>query len=219
MLIVKTKLVLSLIVLITTNLYSLNIDKIINKDNCDLVIDKKAFNICYSFKYKGALAVGYSLDGNLVKKQIEKRFRFYSEKNVPLRYRSKSSDYTKSGFDRGHLASDASFDHNEDIVRKTYSMANVVPQYPKLNRYVWLKAEKYERSIASKFNNVSVLNLVHYGNKPMLLGKNKISIPVGFYKILWNNEKRFKKCFYFGNTNSYDLSKDKLKKHLVKCPI
>ena len=64
------------------------------------------------------------------------------------RYRSHSRDYTHSGYDRGHLANDASFDYDMKIVRKTYTMANIIPQAPMVNRKTWIKAEKLERSVA-----------------------------------------------------------------------
>jgi aconitate hydratase 2/2-methylisocitrate dehydratase len=80
-----------------------------SSEKCDQVIDKKFYKVCYSHKNKGALFISYSLYGELVDKiNIKKRPSFYSEKNIPLKYRSKSSDYVKSGFDRGHLLSDAS---------------------------------------------------------------------------------------------------------------
>jgi len=206
--------------LFTVNVSALDIFDAINKNNCDQVIDKQVYNICYSYRYKGALAVGYKLNGSLVnKKNIKKRPSFYSEKTIPNKYRSKSSDYIHTGYDRGHLANDASFDYNKKVQRKTYSMANIVPQAPKVNRKTWIKAEKYERKAAFKLGSVSVLNLVTYSNNPKIIGKNKISVPNGFYKIIWNDHKNFKKCFYYKNVKNVDVKKDKLKNHLIVCPI
>ena len=97
---------------------------------CDKVIDKQVYKVCYSYKYKGALFVSYTLNGALVNvSNIKKRPSFYSEKNIPMQYRSKSKDYIKSGFDKGHLLSDASVDYDKKILKKAYSMANIIPQY------------------------------------------------------------------------------------------
>lgn len=207
-------------ILCAVNLYAIDISDVINKANCDQVINKQVFDICYSYKYKGALAVGYVLDGTLVNKNnIRKRPRFYSEKTIPLKYRSKSSDYKYTGYDRGHLANDASFDWSKKSQRKTYTMANIIPQAPKVNRKTWLKAEKYERQVAVKLGNVNILNLVTYTKNPKIIGKDKISVPNGFYKILWNDHKDFKKCFYYKNVKNIDVRNDRLKDHLVVCPI
>ena len=115
------------------------------KNNCDQIIGKQVFTICYDYERKAAKYVAYTLDGSLVNKtNIEKRASFYTEKNLAKIYRSHSKDYEYSGYDRGHLASDASFDYDKKVVRKTYSMANIVPMTPSVNRKSWFKAEKLE---------------------------------------------------------------------------
>ena len=207
--------------LLTTLVLSINATQIsdfVNLNKCDQIIDKQVYKVCYSYKYKGALAVWYDLDGSLVNKtNIKKRPSFYSEKNVPMKYRSKSSDYTRSGFDRGHLANDASFDYDKKAQRKTYSIANIVPQYPKLNRYTWIKAEKYERHIASKLGNATVINIVDYSKSTKQIGKNKITVPNTFYKIIFNDKSNFKRCFKYENLKNIDTKKDKLRDHLIDC--
>lgn len=208
-----------LIITLTLSLFSKDINDFIDLKKCDQIIDKQVFKICYSYKYKGALAVWYDLDGNLVNKEnIKKRPRFYNEKTIPMKYRTKYKDYTHSGFDRGHLANDASFDYDEKIVRKTYTMANIVPQYPNLNRRTWIKAEKYERSIASKLGKVKVINLVDYSNSPGTIGNN-VSIPSSFKKILINDDEKFLKCFEYQNIEDIDVKKDRLKNHIINCKL
>jgi endonuclease G len=210
--------ILFLIIILSVNLYATSITDFIDLKKCDQIIDKQVFKICYSYKYKGPLAVWYELDGTLVNKiNIKDRPKFYSEKNIPVRYRSKYKDYTHSGFDRGHLAPDASFDYDQKILRKTYSMANIVPQYPKLNRYTWIKAEKYERYVASKMGQATVINLVDYSRATQQIGKNKITVPNTFYKIIFNDQVNFKKCFKYENIKNNDTKKDELRNHLIDC--
>ena len=74
---------------------------------------------------------------NLIKYQ-KKTFFLYWEKSQK-KYRSHTRDYTHTAYDRGHLANDASFDYDKKIVRKTYTMANIIPQAPKVNRKTWKK--------------------------------------------------------------------------------
>jgi endonuclease G len=206
------------IILFSISLCATDISNYVDLKKCDQVIDKQVYKICYSYKYKGALAVWYELDGKLVNKNnIKKRPSFYSEKNIPMQYRSKSSDFTRTGFDRGHLASDTSFDYDKKAQAKTYTMANVVPQYPKLNRYTWIKAEKYERYVATKLGKVMVVNLVDYSNATKQIGKNKITVPTRFYKIIFNDHTQFKKCFKYDNIENVDTKSDDLKDHLIDC--
>ncbi len=202
------------------NIYALDqlAENFINKKNCDKIINKKVFDICYSYKMKDPLYVSYTLYGNLVNKiNIKKRGNFYTEKSIPVKYRAYSKDYVHSGYDRGHLANDADFDYNKKIVLKTYTMANIIPQSPKVNRKTWLKAEKYERALAVKLNSINVINGVVFSDNPKRIGKHKVAIPDAFWKIMYNNEKNFKKCFYYKNNLQVDVKKDKLKNHLIDC--
>lgn len=205
--------------LITTiSLYATDISDYINKNNCSQIIDKSIFTICYDYKLKGAKYVAYRLDGSLVNStNIKKRPRFYTEKNLPKQYRSTSKDYVNSGYDRGHLANDADFDYSEKALRKTYTMANIIPQAPKVNRKTWIKAEKYERTVASDLGSVTVINGVIYSSDPKRIGKNEVAVPDAFWKMIYNDEKKFKKCFYYKNDLDVLVRQDRLKSHQVDC--
>jgi endonuclease G len=209
------KILLSSSVIVALN--ATDISDFIDLNNCDQIIDKQIFKICYSYKYKGALAVWYELDGKFVNKNnIKNRPDFYSEKNIPIEYRTKSQDYINSGFDRGHLAPDANFDYDPKTQAKTYSMVNIVPQSPTLNRKAWIKAERYERLIANKLNTTTVINLIDYSKSTTLIGKSKLSVPNTFYKIIFNDDKNFKKCFKYENIE-IDPGTDKLRNHQITC--
>jgi len=188
------------ILLFVVSVNAIDLSNYINKQNCDQIIDKKVYTICYSYKYKGAKYVSYTLYGSKVNKlNIKKRPKFYSEKLIPIKYRSKSSDYKYSGYDRGHLASDASFDYDKKVLSKVYTMANIVPQAPQVNRKLWLKAEKLERYIAVKLGNVNVINGVIYDETSKTIGKNKIAVPIAFWKMIYNDNNGYKRYFYFQN--------------------
>ena len=211
------KTILSFFILLAT-LNATDFSQYINKDNCDQIIDKQVYTICYDYRAKGALYVAYTLDGKLVNTvNIKKRSSFYTEKNLPKKYRSHTKDYTHTGYDRGHLANDASFDYSEKAVRKTYTMANIIPQAPKVNRYTWIKVEKLERLVASKLGSVNVLNGVVYSSNPKKIGKNQIAVPDAFWKMIYNDDADYKKCFYYDNDLKVDTKNDKLKGHLVDC--
>lgn len=196
------------------------IKKFFNQKQCDQIIDKTYYQICYNYKAKGANYVYYVLDGSKVNKgNIKERPRFYDELELPMKYRTKHSDYTRNQYkmDRGHLANDASFDWSDKSLKSTYSMANVIPQYKNINRYTWIKAEKLERLVASKLGKVSVLNGVVYSEKPKTIGRNKVAVPKAFWKMVFNKEKNYERCFYYENIIGLKTRGDKLKDHEVEC--
>ena len=185
-----------------------------NNENthCDQIIDKESYKICYSYKNKGAKYVSYTLDGNLVNKNnISKRPSFYVEEDLDKEYQSKQTDYLDSGYDKGHLASDASFDYDLDNLYSTYSMANIIPQKAYNNRYIWYKTEQLERELAVKFNEIDVFIGVIYKENSSIIGDG-ISVPYAYYKKL-SDSLNYEECFYFKNelletdTNELDVYK------------
>ena len=213
---------ITLVVLLSTpfSLMATEIRGFINAQNCDQVLDKSYYQICYDYNMKGARYVGYTLDGSKVNSgNIKKRPRFYPDKSIPRQYRTTSSDYTHNEFkaDRGHLAPDASFDYNQQALKSVYTMANIIPQYKTINRRTWIKAEKYERLIATKLGKVTVINGVVYGKHPKRMRKSGIAYPVGYWKMLFNNKQGYEKCFYYDNAPIKTSKGDKLKSHLIDC--
>ena len=64
---------------------------------------------------------------------------------------------------------------------------------------------------------VNVLNGVVYASNPPRIGKNSIAVPSGFWKMIYNDKKNYKKCFYYENDLKTIARGDKLKNHLVDC--
>lgn len=175
--------------------------------SAELVLDNKFYKVIYDTKLNSALKVSYILDEKVNKKNISKRPTF--KKDERLLNGIKPSDYLHSGFDKGHLASDASFDWSEESLESVYLMSNIVPQYKKINEGIWRKLENKERELALKYKKISVVNLVEFSKNPKKI-KGKIPIPKSFVKIIqtpYNVE-----CYRVLNRNkNYTLRNTKLK--------
>lgn len=78
------KQLLFILLLLTGISYATSLDHYVNTKQCDQIIDKQLYKICYSYKYKGALSGWVTLNGKNVntKNDIKKRPRFYNEKNI-----------------------------------------------------------------------------------------------------------------------------------------
>lgn len=90
------------------------------------------------------------------------------------------SDYTGSGFDRGHLSPSADRSGSEEGMSETFLMTNMTPQTPDLNRGPWVKLEAYLRTLVTRGNDVYIFAGV-YGEKGKL--KKKVSVPTNDWKI------------------------------------
>ena len=98
-----------------------------------------------------------------------------------------------------------------------YSLVNIIPQDPNVNRYFWIKAEYQERLVAASLGELSVINGVVFDENPNYIGENRIAVSKAFWKILYNDEKEFRQCYYYDNFVLFDADEDTLAKHRVDC--
>ncbi|WP_187648745.1 DNA/RNA non-specific endonuclease [Nitrosophilus labii] len=183
---------------------------------CDKILHKKAFDICYSCKWKTPKMVVYQVDGNLIdsKNLSRKHLRFKPDYQLPTKCRSYSKDYSKTGFDRGHLAPNAVFDYDRKVQKETFLMSNIAPQKPKLNRRLWTKIERFVRLQARKYRKISVITGVCGSNGTLGKKRHNVNIPKWWYKIIFlPNGKTI--CFLVPNINT-EMSRAKAKEFLVQ---
>lgn len=186
------------------------VNTILENTKCDLYLDKEYYNSCYSYKNKGVIYSFTLLDRDIVNKSIKERPSFKSDDTIPTKYKTKYSNYTNSGFDRGHIQSDASFDSDLKRLESTYLMSNITPQYPNTNRKSYLEVEKRERELVNEFNNINSFTYITYSEMKV---KDFIIIPKSFYKIFYIND--FQECYHIPNDNiSY-----KLEEMLINCEM
>ena len=91
------------------------------------------------------------------------------------------SDYSGSGYDRGHMVPSADRFANAKLNEEAFLMTNVVPQTGALNQFPWEKLESYARSQAKKGFDVYTIAGV-YGDQGRL--KNKVTVPTNCWKII-----------------------------------
>jgi endonuclease G len=92
-----------------------------------------------------------------------------------------STDYSGSGYDRGHMVPSADRFGDVRLNEETFIMTNIVPQTPALNQYPWEKLESYARGQARRGFDVYQIAGV-YGNKGIL--RNKVVVPSNCWKII-----------------------------------
>lgn len=167
---------------------------------CDRVLNKTAFDICYSDKHKTPNAVAYEITKTMIKsKNISRKHRhFKPDLSIPKRYRAKTEDYVHEGFDRGHSASNETFNYDPIPQKETFLLSNIAPQAKWLNRIYWKKAEDFSRSLAVKYGKVEVVT-GNCNSKGHI--KNNVNIPAWWYKIIYIPKTHKTIAFLAPNTN------------------
>jgi len=72
-------------------------------------------------------------------------------------YHVTPSDYTGSGFDRGHMTPSADHSADPQTNSATFLMTNMVPQAPDNNQGPWKQLEEYERGLAAQGNELYIV--------------------------------------------------------------
>lgn len=151
-----------------------------------VMIDHQYFKIAYNSKRRLPEYVTYQLTaGQLKNKAAERNNKFIPdpvlvEKNIPYVV---TAEYTKSGYDRGHLAPSADFAWNQEANNMTFVMSNMAPQTPGLNRDAWKRLEDQVRKWACGEEKITVITgPVLADNLPRM--KSGLEIPQDFFKII-----------------------------------
>jgi endonuclease G len=121
------------------------------------IVNHKAYTLSYNENCEQANWVYYvnTID-HIRNDSLERDGAFRMDKAITTKSAS-NRDYSKSGFDKGHMApaADMLFDH--DVVYEANFMSNVSPQYPGLNRGPWLQLESRVREFSWFQDSVHVL--------------------------------------------------------------
>ena len=139
-----------------------------------------------------------------------KRLTFKNDERIRCNFTSVKS-FRKTGFDKGHLAPDASFDFNQEILKSTYLNSNILPEVPYLNRYIISKVERKFREYAIK-NKTDVL-VITGGYNFKYNSKLNFHVPQRIFKIIIY--KKIRLIYDFPNTKEYWDNWKKLRKILL----
>lgn len=104
------------------------------------IVDRGDFVFGWSDKLRHPVWCAYHVARD-AKHDIKNRPSFYKDKEIPSS--PAPAAYTKSGYDRGHMAPNHAIAtrYGLDVQKKTFAMSNVAPQTPQLNRGVWCDVE------------------------------------------------------------------------------
>ena len=172
-----------LIILVSVNaLFSLDI-KIIKSG---LIYSNHIFyDLGYSYEHNMALWSKYTLDSEKLENVVPRpKRRFILDENLPKRTIT-HDDYTKSGYDRGHLTPVDDLQYSYESASSTFVITNVVPMEKSFNRGLWQRLENYASDFIEKYNEaVIVTGPIFEGNLSYMGRNSNIPIPTSFYKLL-----------------------------------
>ncbi|OAV98245.1 hypothetical protein PTTG_00300 [Puccinia triticina 1-1 BBBD Race 1] len=88
---------------------------------------------------------------------------FHEDMSIPSQFRSKLSDYFRSGYDRGHMVPAADAKRSQSAMNQTFLLSNIAPQVGEgFNRDYWAHLEGFVRQLTNSFQDVYVFTLPMY---------------------------------------------------------
>ncbi|WP_019557766.1 DNA/RNA non-specific endonuclease [Thiomicrorhabdus arctica] len=97
------------------------------------------------------------------------------------------SDYTRSGYDRGHMAPNyvIASRYGKSAQQETFLMTNITPQKSNLNQKSWQRLEEIIGNDFSKwYGDFWVVTGPIFSDTPQTMKNTQVAIPKAFYKIL-----------------------------------
>lgn len=105
--------------------------------------------------------------------------------------RVEHSDYTNSGYDRGHMAPAGDMKWDKDAMQESFYMSNICPQNHNLNIGRWNDLETKCRTWASKYNKVYIVcGPIYNGKRNEYIGARRVKVPDAFFKVVLINDTR-----------------------------
>lgn len=144
------------------------------------------FGVFHSGITATPLFVGQRLTPDIVKraKLVDRTDVFHVEASLPPSERSELAHYRGSGLDRGHMAPAADMASNS-ANDESFSLANMIPQYPKLNRKYWADIEETTRRLASQYGEVFVVTGPVFSGARLSRIGGRVIVPSAVYKAVF----------------------------------
>lgn len=111
------------------------------------ILKRKGYTLSYNADYKTPQWVAWELTKKETKGKEGRTNKFLPDPNV-RGAKAYTGDYTKSGYDRGHMAPAADMKWSKQAMEESFYMSNICPQNPNLNRGDWNDLEEKSRQWA-----------------------------------------------------------------------
>lgn len=146
------------------------------------LMEKPQYSMSYSRDNGGPNWVSWHLDTSWLG-STPRQDDFRADTTLPSGwYRVQATDYSGSGFDRGHMCPSADRTVTVTANSATFLMTNMIPQLPANNQGVWANLESYGRTLVSQGNELYIISggqgLQHF------IANGHVAVPAQTWKVI-----------------------------------
>ncbi len=152
------------------------------------VVTHSYYSLSYEEEHEQAKWVYYKLTPAMMSGGAKRSDDFRPDNKIKTESAT-LADYVGSGYDRGHLCPAASMSINSTAMSESFYLSNMSPQHPSFNRGAWKDLEELVRQWASKYEEVHVVTGPIFKDNIGKIGKNQVTVPGYYYKIVYSPAK------------------------------
>ncbi len=146
------------------------------------LMEKPQYSLSYSRDNGGPNWVSWHLDASWLG-STPRQDDFRADTTLPAGwYQVQATDFSGSGFDRGHMCPSADRTITVAANSATFLMTNMIPQLPANNQGVWANLESYSRSLISQGNELYIIS----GGQGLqyFIANGHVAVPAQTWKVI-----------------------------------
>lgn len=167
----------------------------------------QAFGVMHSSLSKTPLwsAEHLTADSVASARGMERHNEFHPEDRLSIGERAELNDYKRSGYDRGHMAPSGDMPDSQSQY-ESFSLANMIPQAPRLNQGLWSDIEEGLRRYVSSMGDVYVLTGPVFKGSQISRLNDRVMVPTHVFKLVWNPRQQAGVAYLAENTDTTQYS-------------
>ena len=144
---------------------------------------RTGYTASYNRQWKLPNWVCYELVRSELQGSASRSNRFVSDPDVEGTP-ADTRDYTRSGYDRGHMAPAADMKWSEQAMEESFLLSNICPQAPGLNRGRWKELEELVREWAQRDSALLIACGPIVSKTPKTIGRHRVAVPSRYFKVV-----------------------------------
>lgn len=166
-----------------------------------VILCKREFAIGYSTSRRTPLFIVQRLDPEkITMPSAIQSASFRQDPTISKDHQPALSDFSNTGYDRGHMAPFEDNNHDAEAARESNYLTNIVPQHAGNNRGIWRVLESRVRDM-SLDGEIFVITgpIFDDGESQLVIGVNKIPVPSRLFKVIINPSTRLSYSYIVPN--------------------
>jgi len=153
------------------------------------IVHHKYYSLAYFEAYELPSWVAYELTSEMASGNLPYKPKFIVDNNISTNSAT-PKDYESSGYVMAQLVPINDMRFSEEAIKESFFMSTIAPQKIAFNKYTWEKLNNLVNAWAKERGRLLIVSGPVLKDAPFpVIGKNKVSVPLRFYKVIFDPEK------------------------------